>query len=190
MRKKVIVFLIMSVCLLSIFAGCDLLRLLGSGDSIPDEKESASEVYLNETLTNKDGIQFRVTKVLNQKSFDNGYGYGIQTDYNFILIAIEIYNGSKTEYYVNPNNFYLLKTGGVRYTYDSRAFRFEDGMTSDYIQPQLKGRFHLLFETPTKSTEEEYNLSCDAGFFDAFDKNYTKVMYLRQRPAEVSEEVK
>ena len=51
MRKKVIVFLIMSVCLLSIFAGCDLLRLLGSGDSIPDEKESASEVYLNETLT-------------------------------------------------------------------------------------------------------------------------------------------
>lgn len=188
MVKKFVISLMLSVCLLSIFVGCDLLNLSNGGNSSEsgeeEEEDSIPQVYLNETLTNKDGIQFKVTEVLNRKSFKNEYGYGIQTDYNFILVTIEIYNGDKTEYYVNPNNFYLLKTGGLKYTYDSRTFRFEDGMSSDYIQPQLKGSYSLLFETPTKTTEEDYNLSCDVGFFGAFDKEHAKVIYLRNRPSE------
>lgn len=185
MVKKIVISLMLSVCLFCIFVGCDLSNLSNSGNgSASDEEEGVPKVYLNETLTNKDGIQFKVTEVLNRKSFKNEYGYGIQTDYNFILVTIEIYNGDKTEYYVNPNNFYLLKAGGVKYTYDSRTFRFEDGMSSDYIQPQLKSSYSLLFETPTKTTEEDYNLSCDTGFFDAFDKEHAKVIYLRNRPSE------
>ena len=189
MFKKTVALSLL-ICVLSIFVGCGLIDLSSNNDNSGFQEEDGKEtpkVYMNEILTNKKGIKFRVTEVQNRQKYDNGYGYGIETEYNFILVFIEIYNGDKTEYYVNPNNFYLLKEGGAKYTYDSRTYRFEDGMSSDYIQPQLKSSYVLLFETPTKTTIENYNLSCDAGFFDAFDDDYAKVIYLRKRPKDVEE---
>ena len=70
MVKKFVISLMLSVCLLSIFVGCDLLNLSNGGNSSEsgeeEEEDSIPQVYLNETLTNKDGIQFKVTAVLNR----------------------------------------------------------------------------------------------------------------------------
>lgn len=142
------------------------------------------KVYLNEILTNKEGVQFKVTDVQNQKSFEDINGYGIETDYNFVCVTIEIYNGNKKEYYVNPNHFYLLKSDGTKFTYDLRTYRFEEGMTSDYLQPGLKNCYVLLFETPTKTSHENYHLICDTDAFGLFEKAYYKAIYLRCRTEE------
>lgn len=117
--------------------------------------ESITDLYYN--------VEYKVTDITNAKSFSNGY-YSITTDYNFLLITIEILNNGKQSFYINPNHFTVNKYENdnfvTKYEYDSRTFRFEDGMYSYDLGYGIKKSFAILFEIDKSTKYGDYRFVC------------------------------
>ena len=167
MKKKITLILITLIMLFTL-SGCEIFAVLFEA---VDEDEyidnyTTTPVYINETLTNRYGIQFTVYEVQNGAHLIGKNGGSIEsTDYNFVLIKIRIYNGSNKDFYVNPYNFRLIRNDNgneVGYDYDSRTIYFENNMSSSDLKPLFTQEYTILFEVPEKTTEMEYYLHCKA----------------------------
>lgn len=167
--KKTISVILLSIFLTFCLSGCFLIEdYLGisTDDSDCVDNYSKTMPYINETLINIHGVEFTVTEVTNHSFLSNG-SYDITPEAdgaNFVWITIEIYNGSRESFSVNPNNFKLIKStdnGSVSYEYSSKTYYLPDRMTSTDLGPELKKTFNILFEVPTKTTQDTYKLFCD-----------------------------
>ncbi len=117
--------------------------------------ESVTDEYYN--------VEYKVTDVINSKSFSNGY-YSINTNYNFLLVTIEIKNQGKKAFYVSPNNFTVNKYENdifiSKYEYDTRTYNFENGMSSYDLNYGIKKSFVILFEIDKSTKLGDYRIVC------------------------------
>ncbi|MBR2969804.1 MAG: DUF4352 domain-containing protein [Clostridia bacterium] len=146
--KKIIYSIILLSCLIIPFsfllAGCDLAN---------NSNNSTTTYYLGETAKNSDGVEFVVLNVKDTQSIG-----GRTTENNYMIITIKITNKSKEAWSQNPNNCVLI-LNDAEYEYSSLTYLLEDGMSGfDEINPQLSRTFSIVFETPTKSTENIYKV--------------------------------
>lgn len=81
---------------------------------IPNEK-----VYkIGETATGSDNISYTVTKSFNCTTLPNK---NVTTNYNFLVVVFEIYNGRNAEFSLSPMDVYAFHDGS-RYDYSSNTF--------------------------------------------------------------------
>ncbi|MBR2371995.1 MAG: DUF4352 domain-containing protein [Clostridia bacterium] len=159
--RKTISIIFTQILLLLCFSGCFLLE--DDTNSKYVDNYSKSIPYINETLINVYGVEFKVNEVTNHDLLTNGY-YEITTDANFVWITLEIYNGSNKTISINPNDFQLKKisqSGTLSYRYSSHTYSLPDYMTHTELGPELRKTFNILFEVPSKTTVDEYRLICE-----------------------------
>lgn len=136
----------------------------GGKDKSNDIKTS---VKINEVISDKDGVEFRVTNVDNVKTVGEGSIWEVTTDNNYVVLSIEITNKSDEPYDVNALRF-MLVCDGKEYQYGSDTlYTFDDYMMMDTINPNLSKKYTLVYEVPTTTEESEYKLKIDpVGFSD------------------------
>ena len=134
-----------------------LIWLIASIPSWINSKSNSIQngvVYIGETVKNSNGINFTVVSVENTQDI----GYNERTENNYMIITIRISNNGSETWKQNPNNCILIKNG-TTFEYNSNTYLLENGMSSfDEINPGITKTLRILFETPTKSTEEEYSV--------------------------------
>ncbi len=118
---------------------------------IPNEK-----VYkIGETATGSDDISYKVTKSFNCTTLPNK---NITTNYNFLVVVFEIYNGRNVEFSLNPMDVYAF-CDGSRYDYSSNTFLYSDGLSvTTGIMAKTTKQFAIIFETPTSSDVDDYTI--------------------------------
>lgn len=122
-----------------------------------DATKDIESVTINETISDKDGVNFCVTNVDNLKSVGNGITE-ITTENNFIVLHIKITNNSNKPYDVNALRF-LLVEGENEYEYSSDALlAFDNHMYMDTINPNLTKEYVIVYETSSTTNEKEYML--------------------------------
>ena len=120
-----------------------------------DNTSSSDKAMIGDVVSDKDGVEFCITNVTNQKSVGEGY-FEEKTDNNFIVVTITINNGSNEPYDVNSLRF-LLVCDGAEYEYASDTlFAFDNFLSSDTVNPHLSKEYTIVFETPTTTMEDEY----------------------------------
>lgn len=126
-----------------------------------------TSVKINEVVSDKDGVEFRVTSVDNVKTVGEGSIWEVTTDNNYIVLSIEITNKSDEPYDVNALRFVLI-CDGKEYQYGSDTlYTFENYMMMDTINPDISKVYTLVYEVPTTTNEREYVLKIKpVGFSD------------------------
>ena len=99
-----------------------------------------------------------------------GEGYLTETtETNFIIVSITITNNGNKEYRANPYNFHLKK-GSTEYSHHSATYYYDNRMDAfDGINPGITKTLTIVFETPTRSIDEEYSLVCEGDSWFATD---------------------
>lgn len=115
--------------------------------------ENKQEVYIGETVTNSNNVEFTVLEVKNTKKI----GFS-STDGNFIAILIKIYNGGEKSWFQNPNNCTLLLNKS-KFDYSTATYELSDSMSGlDDINPGISRTVSIVFETPTTTKNDRYIL--------------------------------
>lgn len=136
----------------------------GDDDATPPTEE----VTIGDSVSNKAGIVFKVERASDSTIAGEGY-LTETTDMNFVIVSITITNNSNKEYNANPNNFHLKK-GSNEYSHHSATYYYDNGMDAfDGINPGITKTLTIVFETPTRSTDEEYSLVCEGDSWFATD---------------------
>ena len=130
--------------------------------------------YIGETVKNSSNVEFTVLEVYNTTKI----GFTHITEYNFIVITLQIENKGSSSWSQNPNNCKLNCNGAV-FEYSAATFSLDDSMTSwDEINPQISKIMKIAFETPTKSTEDTYILKLYSSIFQINSVS----IYLEEEP--------
>lgn len=137
----------------------------GNGDGATS---SAEEATIGDPVSNKAGIVFKVESA--NDSTIAGEGYLTETtEINFVIVRITITNNGNKEYSANPYNFHLKK-GSTEYSHHSATYYYDNGISSlDGINPGITKTLTIVFETPTRSADEEYSLVCEGDSWFATD---------------------
>ena len=136
----------------------------GDDDATPPTEE----VTIGDSVSNKAGIVFKVESASDSTIAGDGY-FTKTTDMNFVIVSITITNNSNKEYNANPNNFHLKK-GSNEYSHHSATYYYDNGMDAfDGINPGITKTLTIVFETPTRSADEEYSLVCEGDSWFATD---------------------
>ena len=152
-----IVVIVVLAVIGSIFSGTSDNNDKGNsnnGNSSESTDKTDKTVYIGETVKNKSGIEFTVVSVENTQKV----GYSTTTENNFIIVTIRISNTSTESFSQNPNNCTLIKDN-ITYEHNIYTYLLDDGMSvMTEINPGITKTMSILFETPTKSTEENYSI--------------------------------
>ena len=125
-----------------------------NGNSSENGDKTDNTVYIGETITNKKGIEFTVVSVENTQRV----GYSTTTENNFIIVTVRISNTGTESFSQNPNNCTLIKDN-IKFEHNIYTYLLDDGMSAlTEINPGITKTMSILFETPTKSTEEDYSI--------------------------------
>lgn len=136
-----------------------------------DTNKSIKSVMINETISDKSGVNFCVTKVDNLKSVGSGIKK-VTTENNFIVLYVKITNKSNEPYDVNTLRF-LLTEGENEYQYSSDAlFSFDNYMYMDQINPNLSKEYVIVYETLNTSEEKDFVLKIKSNVFNNKDNVY------------------
>ena len=136
----------------------------GNDDATPPAEEAA----IGDPVSNKAGIVFKVESVSDSTIAGEGY-LTETTEINFVIVRITITNNGNKEYSANPYNFHLKK-GSTEYSHHSTTYHYDNGMdVFDGINPGITKTLTIVFETPTRSTDEEYSLVCEGDSWFATD---------------------
>ena len=136
----------------------------GDDDATP----STEEVTIGDSVSNKAGIVFKVESASDSTIAGDGY-FTETTAMNFVIVSITITNNGNKEYSANPNNFHLKK-GSNEYSHHSATYYYDNGMDAfDGINPGITKTLTIVFETPTRSADEEYSLVCEGDSWFATD---------------------
>ena len=80
------------------------------------------------------------------------------TENNFIIVTIKISNNGKESWEQNPNNCVLI-LDGAEYEYSSATYSLDNSMSSfNEINPGITKTMSIVFETPSKSSENSYSI--------------------------------
>ncbi len=140
-----------------IVIGAVFLFLVFIAAIIPNSSDRASfrqdRVYsCSETAKNSDGVSFKILNVENTNQVGTDL-LGEKTDNNFIIITIKISNYSNKEISVYSGNVDLYLSN-VKYS--SKHELYIDSLISEDIGVGVSKTFQVLFETPTKSSQQQY----------------------------------
>lgn len=144
------------LCLIAAIVGIYLM-IDGISGIIGDKKDIKSIVKINETISDKDGVEFCVKNVRDDKTVGSGYGEAT-TENNYITVSISIINKGNDPYNINALRFLLIE-GSKEYQYSEETiYSYDNYMTMDTINPGISKEYRLVYETPNTSTENEYIL--------------------------------
>ena len=116
--------------------------------------------YIGQTVKNSSNVEFTVLEVYDTTKI----GFNHITEYNFIVITLQIENKGSSPWSQNPNNCKLNFNDAV-FEYNVATYYFDDGMTSwEEINPQISKTMKIVFETPTKSVDDTYILKLSSSF--------------------------
>lgn len=113
--------------------------------------------------------KFKVVSIENTKKFKSKYSE-YTTQNNFMCILVELKNDSKFSHNFSYYDFKVYK-GETKYTSKgTEAYYYAEGK-DDYpslylsgsIEASLGGKYYLVYETPTTSLEDEYELEYSCG---------------------------
>lgn len=125
------------------------------GDKIP--VATTPPAAINEFVADRDGVEFCVTKVENQKSIGSGYSE-VTTENNFVVVTITIRNNGTEPYDVNSGRFVLMN-GEIEYQDDLEAlYAFDNAMFMDTINPGLSKEYTIVYETPMETQDGDFRL--------------------------------
>lgn len=174
---RIVILILLIVCLGCMLSACSLFDFSEETENDNNAFSPAEDknVYIGETVVNSKDIAFKVVRVQNAKSI----GGMAATQNNYIIVTLSISNRSSKTWEQNPNNCTLIK-GDATYQYNSNTFLLGDGMSGfDEINPGITKTMSIAFETPTKSTEEEYSIKL-SGYSWLVNDSVTIV--LKERP--------
>lgn len=146
-NKPIIWIVVGAIFLFLVFIAAILPDSTSGGSSKQDKIYNCSE-----TAKNSDGVSFKIMNVENTNHVGTDL-LGENTDNNFIIITIKISNYSNKEISVYSGNvdLYLLNV-----KYSSKHELYVDSLFSEDIGVGVSKTFQVLFETPTKSTQQQY----------------------------------
>ena len=114
-------------------------------------------VMLNEFAADKNGVEFCVTNVDNQKSVGSDY-LEVTTEYNFVVVTIKIANNSSEPYDVNSLRFVLMN-GETEYEYATDTIMsLDNALTLDTVNPGITKEYNIAYETPVTTDDSEFVL--------------------------------
>lgn len=123
----------------------------------PKDNDSTQAVMIGETAHNKEGVEFCVTSVDNEKSIGSDYSK-LETNNNFVVLTIKVTNNSNDPYDINSSRF-MLTDGNNEYKYEASALlSVENHMYLDTLNPNISKEYVIVYETPTETVEKEYKL--------------------------------
>lgn len=131
----------------------------GLGGIISDKtpESTTAPASINEFVSDRDGVEFCVTKMENLKSVGSGY-YEVTTENNFVVVSLTIRNNGTEPYDVNSIRFVLMN-GELEYQDNtSAALSLDNGMFMDTINPGLSKEYTLVYETPVTTQEGDFKL--------------------------------
>ena len=135
----------------------------GSNGNSDNNQTVNQQAYIGDTVTSG-SLNFKVNKVENTKHFGSAY-LGYDTEYNFILIYVEVENNSDSEINLTTSNF-ELKKGDSKYESHSGAIVLDNGFwVSESVGSNMKKNIVLVYEVPDSTTESEYVLSIKGSTF-------------------------
>lgn len=139
--------------------GYKLYKSLSKDDTAKD-----NAVMINETIADKNGVEFCVTKVEDVKSVGSGYAE-VTTDNNFVVVTIKITNNGKDPYDVNSLRF-LLINGDTEYEYaEDTILAFDNYAGLDTLNPGISREYTIVYETPTATNECEFEMKIKTNAF-------------------------
>lgn len=126
---------------------------------IPNEK-----VYnIGDTATGSDNISYTVTKSYNCTKLPQK---NATTEYNFLVVIFEIYNGRNAEFSLSPMDVYVFCSES-KYDYSSKTHLYSDGLTSTTgVMSKTSKEFAIIFETPTSSEVDDYTIRFPVAYGD------------------------
>lgn len=113
--------------------------------------------------------KFKVISIENTKKFKSKYSE-YSTQNNFMCILVELKNDSKYSHNFSYYDFKVYK-GETKYaSKGTEAYYYAEGKgdypslyLSESIDASLGGKYYLVYETPTTSLDEEYELEYSCG---------------------------
>lgn len=128
-----------------------------------DKTPNNTRAYIGDTVTSS-SVKFTVTQVDNVKRLGGEY-LGYDTDYNFIIINLNIENDSNSEVSIY-DDYFELKKGDTKYELHSGTAYVENGFwLIQTVGAKMKKNVVLAFEVPDKTTDSEYFLNVKGGSF-------------------------
>ena len=136
---------------ISIAVGVVVLGIIGIVLGLSNRKIGG----IGDTIKNSDGVEFTLVSVENRKSIGAGL-LQETTDGNFILLTIKVSNTSKEPITIYGGCVDLYNSNGVKYE-NTTNLSINDIIMED-INPGISKTFQVLYETATKTTEEDYTI--------------------------------
>lgn len=155
MKKRIIysMFSFLLIVFGLFFSGCSLFD--SSSDS--GSNTSSKIYYINDTVTNSEGVKFTVLSVKNTQLLGST-SWGDTTEYNFAVLTIKVENNSNKEISLSNSGFELYRrSNNAKYEYFSTLYI--DDLFLDDLGAGLSKTFEIAFEIPTKTTDEDYEVS-------------------------------
>ena len=165
------------------FTGCSFLETeeetttssssnSSSGSTGGNNNNTTSTYYMNQVVTNSAGVKFMITNVQNTKQV-GASSYGDSTENNFIIVTIKIENKSNASVTIDTPE--LIRKSNEA-SYESEYLLSLDNQIVIYeeISSGITKSFNVAFETPTKSTDEDYILEISYGKSSWFTNNDIK----------------
>ncbi len=119
--------------------------------------------YIGDTVVSS-SVEFKVTNVDDTNSVGSGF-LNETTALNFIVIELNIINKNNSEISLNSSNF-KLKRGSSTYEPHSSGAYLDNGFWLILnVGSGIEKTITLVFETPTRSTSEDYILSISGSTF-------------------------
>ena len=146
---------------ISIAVGVIIMAIVGSVLGLSNKEIDGGDTLkisagkIGDTLKNSDGVEFTLVSVENRKSVGSGL-LQENTDENFILLTIKVKNSSNKPISVYGGCVDLYNSDGVKY--EEKSNLSIDYIISEDINPGLSKTFQVLYETATKTTEEDYTI--------------------------------
>lgn len=137
-----------------------------------DDASAPVSYAIGQPVTDKDGVQFTVTSVQDATTIgDEGY-YPATTSNNFVVVNIQITNGSKEAYDVNSLRFLLLADGEEHEYAEDTVFAKENMLSLDTLNPGLSKEYCIAYETAFKHTDKDCRLKILSNAFSNQDYVY------------------
>lgn len=154
--KKWWFWLIIVVVVIAII-GAVAGTLGGKNDEGENSDKTEQYNYIGDTVTSA-SMNFTVNNVSNMTLLGSEY-VGVSTENNFIVIELTIKNTGKSEVNLTSSCFELTK-GSSKYEIHTGSIYLDNGFYAiESIGSDIVKKIVIVFETPSKSTEEIYTLA-------------------------------
>lgn len=156
-----VIIAVVAVVIISVAAGGFSDKESDSGEGTTNSQSQSKSYYIGDTVT-VSNVDFTVTEVYDATHLGSEY-VGADTENNFIVITVKIFNKNNNEKNLMGSSF-ILKKGAAKYEPSSDAIYLENGFyLMATVNAGVSKTVSLVYETPTESTTGGYALSVKVG---------------------------